>query len=168
MFRNILIILPAVNFNEQEFLISKKHLEDNAFKVFIASDSDSLCIGKNGLKIKPDVKLYNVHASNFSAVILIGGKGVKDYWNNKTVHNIFKDFFRLGKIVSAICSAPVALAKAGLLSGKEATCYSEDKRDLEKEGVVYVDAPVVKTGKIITGQNSDASIEFILAVINAV
>lgn len=167
MFRSVLIILPANDFNEQEFLVTQKYLEDNAIRVFIASDSNTLCVGKNGLKIKADVSFYNVHASNFSAVILIGGKGVKEYWNNKTVHNIFRNFLKTGKVVSAICSAPVTLAKAGLLSGKEATCYLGDKRELEKEGAVYIDVPVVKSGKIITGQNSATSAEFVSAVFNA-
>lgn len=160
MQRNILLILPAENFNETEFLITKKTLEDNGISVFIASDSNSLCLGKNGLKVKADMSLYNVHASNFKAVVLIGGSGVKKYWTNKNVHKILLDFNNNKKIVAAICSAPVAIAKSGLLLGKEATCYADDKDELESEGVVYVDQPVVISENIITGQNAGASSAF--------
>jgi protease I len=166
--RNILFILPAENFNETEFLVTKKKFEDHAFKIFIASDANALCKGKNGLKVKADVKLYNVHASNFDAVVLIGGSGVKNYRNNETVHKIFIDFLNKGKIASAICSAPLVLAHAGLLSGKAATCYADDKDELVSEGAVYMDKPVVKTGKIITGQNSTASADFAKLVIDSI
>ncbi|MBN2571848.1 MAG: DJ-1/PfpI family protein, partial [Ignavibacteriales bacterium] len=143
MKKNILLILPAKNFNEIEYTIIKNTIEKEDFNIFIASDAQSLCIGKNGMKVRPDVSLYNIHESNFCCIIFIGGSGVKNYWSNKDLNGYSNEFNKAGKLVTAICSAPVILARAGLLKDIEAVCYPDDKIELEKEGAIYLDQPVV-------------------------
>jgi len=159
---SVLLIIPAKNFNEEEFLIIKSALERADITVFIASDSNFLCFGSHGMKIKNDVLLYNIHESNFQGIILIGGSGMRDYWNNKTIQNIAQKFALNKKPVGAICSASVILAKAGLLSGG-ATCFIDDRRELEREGVDYKDQAVVSSKNIITAQNPASSTEFVKA-----
>ncbi len=157
---SILLILPASDFNEQEYLIISNSLENSNFKIFIASDSNFLCIGSNGLKVKNDIQLYNVHESNFDGIILIGGKGTRDYWNSQKLHSIVKQFNKSKKPIGAICSAPVILAKAGLISGC-ATCYPDDKVEFDKEGIEYKNVPVLQNKNIITAQDPASAQEFI-------
>jgi protease I len=158
--KSVLLILPAQNFNDEEYLIIVNALERAKVKIFIASDSYSLCTGSGGLKVRHDVQLFNIHESNFNGLILVGGSGMRDYWNNPIIKNTAKKFALGKKIIGAICSAPVILAKAGLLAGS-ATCFPDDKPALEKEGVSYLDTPVVNQNKIITAQNPAAAPEFI-------
>jgi protease I len=153
------MILPAHNFNEQEYLIISKELKKAGVQIFTASDSYSVCIGMNGLKVKNDVSFYNIHESNFNGIIFIGGIGIKDYWNNSFLHSCAQKFVKNKKIVGAICSAPVILAKAGLLKGN-AVCYPEDKNELEVAGIKYVNEPVVKNENIITGRDPASASEF--------
>ncbi len=157
---SVLIFLPAKDFNEQEYLIISNHLLKSNYKVFIASDSSSVCVGFKGMKVKNDVQIYNVHHENFCGLIIVGGKGTRDYWNNKLLHSIAKKFYDNKKIIGAICSAPVILAKAGLLKEK-ATCFIDDKKELEKEGIEFHNSPVYVENKIVTAQNPHASSEFI-------
>ena len=103
---------------------------------------------------------------NFIAIVLIGGKGSRNYWDNPNVHSILHRFNNNKKLVSAICSAPVTIAKAGLLNDKEAVCYQDDKRTLEREGVTFKDTPVVSAGNIITGSGPRAADDFASAIIN--
>ncbi|MBN1639402.1 MAG: DJ-1/PfpI family protein [Ignavibacteriales bacterium] len=166
MKRNILIILPAKMFNEIEYTTIKNELEKSGFEVFIASDTQSLCVGKNGMKVQPDISIYNIHESNFLSIIFIGGSGVKNYWNNKELHNYANEFYRAGKLVTAICSAPVILARASLLNNIEAVCYPEDRVELEKEGAIYLDQPVVISENIITGRDANAAPDFANAIIS--
>ena len=163
--KNILIILPAKDFNSEEYLITKKTFEKGGFKVFISSDTNSLCLGDNGIKVKADVSLFNIHASNFLAVIFIGGNGVRKYWDNKSYHRITKLFTQSNKIVAAICAAPVILQRAGLLDNKNATCFPFDKKELEKGNTKYQDTNVVVDGKIVTGQSSSNTVEFSQTII---
>ena len=166
--KNILIILPAKNFNSEEFLITKQIFEKNGFKVFISSDAYSLCEGDNGIKVKADVSIFNIHPSNFLAVVFIGGDGVRKYWENKAYHKIASSFVKLDKVVAAICAAPIILQRAGLLDNKNATCYPPDKKELEKSSTMYQDVSVVVEGKIITGQSYLAATEFANAVIQLI
>ncbi|WKZ69865.1 MAG: DJ-1/PfpI family protein [Melioribacteraceae bacterium] len=158
--KSILLILASKDFNEDEYLIVKKTLEKENFKVFIASDAHTLCVGNRGIKVRADVSFFNMRESNFSAIIIIGGNGIKSYWNNLHLHNLINAFAKSNKVIAAICSAPVVLAKAGLLEGKEATCYHKDKQDLENNGAIYIDNPVVFKKNIITAQDASSAQDF--------
>lgn len=84
-----------------------------------------------------------------------------------------------GKIVSAICAAPVVvLGKLGLLKGKKYTCYTGMENDAQKfcgenykalfEGSLHTgDVPAVKSGNIITGKGAGAAAHFALALVEA-
>lgn len=158
--KSILIILASKDFNEDEYLIVKKTLEKENFKFFIASDAHSLCVGNRGMKVRADVSFFNMRESNFSAIIIIGGNGIKSYWNNLHLHNLINAFANSNKVVAAICSAPIVLAKAGLLEGKEATCYHKDKQELENYGAIYINNPVVFKKNIITAQDASSAHDF--------
>lgn len=163
--KNIIVILPAKDFNSEEYLLTKKTFENEGFSCFISSDSYSLCTGDNGLKVKADVSIFNIHASNFRAVIFIGGNGIRKYWDNVIYQNIAKKFACADKIVAAICAAPVILSRAGLLKNKNSTCFPIDKKELEKGNAIYSDSSVVVDGKIITGQSSSNSVQFSQTII---
>jgi protease I len=166
---SILYFLPAKYFNEEEFFITKSYLEKNGYKSFVASDSWGMCEGADGKKFRHDIQLENINAGNFAALVLVGGYGAKDYWNNPQLHKTLNDFNKQKKLVAAICMAPVILAKAGLLDGKNATCFPEVKQDLIRTGITYKDSPVVLDKNIITANGPKASYEFaesILFVLN--
>jgi len=164
--KSILLILPALDFNEQEYLTVYNSFTKTGFKVFIASDANSLCVGKNGLKVKNDISFFNMRDANFGALVFIGGSGVKKYWDNIHLHTLAKNFLLAKKIIGAICSAPVILGRAGLLKDIKATCYPEDKKELEREGAVYSDQPVVLSKKIITAQGPAVAMDFVNILIN--
>ena len=165
---SILIFLSANNFSEEEYLIIKKVFLKAGKRIFITSDSYNVCSGDNGLKVKADTDFYNVNDKNFSAVVLIGGKGSKDYWDNEQLHNIVKNFKRAGKIVAAICNAPIILAKAGLLANIPATCWSEDKNELIKLGINYHDRSVIAEEGIITTDGPQSAEQFAETVLNMI
>jgi protease I len=160
--RSVLLVLPALNFNEEEYLIITHSLERENINIFIVSDTNSLCKGENGLRVKNDIQFYNIHESNFGGLILVGGSGMRNYWNNTTVQLTAKQFIKNKKPVGAICSAPIILARAGLLSGC-ATCYPDDKNELELNKINYSDSAVVITKNIITAKDPSSTNEFMKA-----
>lgn len=164
--KSILLILPASGFNEQEYLIIYNSLIKNGFKVFIASDANSICTGKNGLKVKNDVSFFNMREANFGGLVFIGGRGVKNYWDNTQLHLLARNFIKTKKIIGAICSSPVILSRAGILNEINATCFPEDKKEIERDGAVYADSPVVVSKKIITAQGPASAQEFVNIFIN--
>ena len=165
---SILIFLPANNFSEEEYQPINRVFDKAGKQVFITSDSHNVCCSDRGLKVKADTNFYNVNEKNFSAIVLIGGKGSKDYWNNKNLHRIIKEFGSSGKIVAAICSAPVILARAGLLSNIPATCCLEDKNELIKAGISYMDRNVVIEKNVITADGPHSAVQFAESVLNMI
>ena len=163
---NVLIFLPKKDFGEDEFSITKKILLKAGKQTFITSDDHSVCSGNKGMKVKSDISFYNVNVNNFSSLILIGGSGSRNYWKNESLHNIIKKFFNANKVIAAICSSPVTLAKAGILQNKKATCFSEDKMELIKSGIDYQDRNIVIDGSVITADSSHSSLQFVEAVLH--
>lgn len=163
---SFLIFLPKKDFNEEEFTIVRKRLLKAGKQVFITSDDHSVCSGSKGMKVKSDTSFYNVNTNNFTAIILIGGSGSKVYWTNETLHKIIKKFFDAKKIVAAICSSPITLAKAGILQNKKATCYSEDKMELINAGIDYQDKDLVVDGNVVSANNSKSALQFAEAILH--
>lgn len=163
--KNILIVLPEKDFNETEFSAVLRHIRNNGHRAFIASDAVGLATGRQGMKVKGDVNFLNIHPSNFDALVIIGGSGIKEYWGNTLLHAAVVKFASLRRIIAAICSAPVVLSRAGILNGLQAVCYPDDRRELERSGTTYIDEPVVIRKNIITARDSKAADAFALTII---
>jgi protease I len=163
---SVLIFLPKKDFNEEEFTIVRRRLQKAGKQIFITSDDHSACTGSKGMKVKSDTSFYNVNVYNFEAFILIGGIGSKSYWKNEVLHKIIKKFFEAEKVIAAICSSPITLAKAGILQNKKATCYSEDKMELINAGIDYQDKNVVVDGNIVTANDSHSALQFTEATLH--
>jgi protease I len=163
---SFLIFLPKKDFNEEEFTTVKRRLMKSGKQVFITSDDHLVCSGSKGMKVKSDTSFYNVNVNNFGAFILIGGIGSKSYWKNESLHKIIKKFFEAKKVIAAICSSPITLAKAGILQNKKATCYSEDKMELINAGIDYQDKNVVIDGNVVTANDARSALQFAEAVLH--
>jgi len=163
---SFLIFLPKKDFNEEEFTIIKKRLLKAEKQVFITSDDHFVCSGSKRMKVKSDTSFYNVNVNNFSSLILIGGSGSRNYWKNESLHKIIKKFFDANKVVAAICSSPVILAKSGILQNKKATCYSEDKMELINSGIDYQDRNIVIDGNVVTADNVQSALQFAESVLH--
>jgi protease I len=163
---SFLLFLPKKDFNEEEYTIIMRRLLKAGKQVFITSNDHSACAGSKGMKVKSDTSFYNVNVNNFTAIILIGGAGSRSYWKNEPLHKIINNFFDLNKVVAAICSSPIILAKAGILQNKKATCYSEEKMELINAGIDYQDKNVVVDGSIVTANDSRSALQFAEAVLH--
>jgi protease I len=163
---SFLIFLPKKDFNEEEFTIVQRRLQKAGKKIFVTSDDHSACNGSKGMKVKSDTSFYNVNVNNFTSLILIGGSGSWAYWKNESLHKIIKKFFEAKKVIAAICSSPITLAKAGILQNKKATCYSEDKTELINAGIDYQDRNVVVDGNIVTANDSRSALQFAEAILH--
>ena len=97
------------------------------------------------------------------AVILPGGKkGTENLKKSQAVAGMVKAYYEAGRYVCAICAAPTVLAACGILDGLEATCFPGFENDLAD--AIYVDAPVIVTGNVITGRSMGTAIDFGLKV----
>jgi protease I len=158
--KSILFILPPRQFRDEEYATPKAFLEKSGARVTVASSSLSPARGMRGTVVTPEVSIEILNAEDFDAFLLVGGVGASKFWHSTTVHRIVKDANDAGKVVSAICLAPVTLANAGLLLGKRATAYPSAGSFLEWKGVHYTGNPVETAGNIITASGPEAAEEF--------
>jgi len=165
---SMLVILAKNNFNEEEYLIVKKVFEKSGKTIFIASDSNTICSGEKGLKVGADLNLFNVNEINFAAIVIIGGKGILDYRKNSLVQKIAQQFNKAGKVVAAICIAPIILAEAGLLKSVGATCHPECKNELISLGIHYRDTNIVNENNIITANGPHSAVQFAETILNTI
>jgi protease I len=158
--KKIAIIIAPKMFRDEEFKIPYDYLKSQGAIVTIASTTLSQAIGKLGLHIKPDKMIHQINQADYDSIIFVGGPGVKEFWNDKTIHNLAVSFFENNKITAAICSAPVILAKAGLIRNKKVTSFPGDESEMIKSGCNYTGNLIEKDGNIITGNGPGASKAF--------
>ncbi|WNY27125.1 DJ-1/PfpI family protein [Methanolapillus ohkumae] len=167
----ILMVIAPERFRDEEFFRPKEVFEKNNFAVTVASTKLGVAQGAKGGSYKVDATLQDVKADDYDAIVISGGAGSKAYlWNDKTLHALLNDAYSKNKIVSAICISPVILAKAGLLSGKNATVFNDSDAIAEMNAARSKINPehVVRDGKIITGDGPEASYDFGEEIIKAI
>lgn len=163
--KSVLMIIASQNFRDEEFARPKSILENAGADVTVASSSIEEATGMLGkVSVTPDVTIDRVAPADYDAVVFVGGSGASEYWDNPTAHEIATRAHEEGKIVAAICIAPVTLARAGLLDGKKATVFNSEVENLKREGAVYTGAAVERDGNIITADGPQSAEEFGLAL----
>jgi len=158
-----LFILMPGGFRDEEFTVPKERLENAGVEVTVAGLREGECKGMLGMSYTPDTTVDEVSVDDFDAIVIPGGSGSPAHlWDNQKVHQMVRDAYGKGKVVAIICLAPVALANAGLLEGKNATVSSSSNAPeiLKEKGANYLDEDVVVDGNIITAKGPAAAGEF--------
>lgn len=156
----IVFVIAENDFQDLEFLIPKRILENAGAKVFVAGLTNNLSIGQYGMRVKPEMILSNLSSQNFSAIVLIGGKGSTELWKNSLLHKKLFEFDRSKKLICAICSAVGILAHANLLVGKKAAVYNADIEVIQSLGALITGNNLEIDGRIITASGPEVSSEF--------
>jgi len=160
----VLLVVADQDFNEVEYNTAGKTLADAGYQVVVANASGVDSIGSSQGIAPVDTTIDKVKAGDYAAVVIVGGMGATQYFEDPQLRAIVQEMDSAGKVVSAICVAPVVLANAGVLQDKEATVSQGMEGELTAKGAVVVAQPVVVDGLIITGWGPDAANEFAQAV----
>jgi len=158
--KTVALIIAERNFRDEEYQVPKEILEKAGFKVLTASTVLEQAVGKLGMTVKPDVLVKDLIDRDLAALVFIGGGGSSQYFDDATAHDLVNHFYNQGKVVGAICIAPVILANAGVLKGKKATVFPDGRPDLETKGAIYTGNQVEVDGNLITGSGPEASQAF--------
>lgn len=115
--------------------------------------------------IKFDKTPDQIKVSDYDAVFIPGGAWNPDNLrNDKDVIKFIQDFNKSGKLIAAICHAPVVLASADILKGRKLTGYWNIQIDLKNAGGNVIEAPVVTDGNLITSRHPIDVADFSRAV----
>lgn len=163
--KKVVMIIASKDFRDEELARPKALLEAEGAEVNLASSNMEPVKGMLGSKVKPDMLYSQIKPDEYDAVIFVGGVGASQYWNDKTAHSLAREALEAGKIVGAICIAPVTLAQAGILKDKKATVWPSEAGRLKAKGAVYTGASVTVDGKVITADGPESADAFGQAII---
>jgi len=130
-----------------------------------ALDERTLVEGANGIKIESDVVLKDVDIDELNMVVLPGGwGGTHALADDLNMQNILREMDAKGKNIGAICAAPFALNKAGVLKHKY-TCYPSVENDIREDGYQGDENMVVEDQNIMTSRGPATAICFALEIV---
>jgi 4-methyl-5(b-hydroxyethyl)-thiazole monophosphate biosynthesis len=121
--------------------------------------------GAHGISVKADATFAEVDPTSFDMLILPGGMpGTSNLAEDARVVAAVQSLAKQQKRVSAICAAPLVLAKAGVISKTPVTCYPGFETKLG-DADVKREQRVVKAGRVITSRGPGTALEFSLAIV---
>lgn len=118
--------------------------------------------GRSSIEIKADAFFSDSMDETFDAVVLSGGPGTYDVANNTSLLNFLKKHNSLGKLVAAICAAPIVLKNAGVLDGKTCTGHTSVMDTLGKNAICEA---VVTDSNVITSRGAGTALVFALKIV---
>lgn len=152
------LVLMAPGFEEIELTAPVDILRRLGIPVTTAGVQSRLVEGAHGVRMEADMLLVDVDAAYFSGVVLPGGPASWLLRETPAVVKLVREMHAAGKLVAAICAAPLVLEKAGVIRGKQVTCHPSVAAELVS--AVVGSQSVVTDGSIVTGRGPGAALEF--------
>ena len=133
-------------------------------EVVTAGVEDRVLIGAHSIKIEMDKRVDEVNSSDFDMIVLPGGlPNAFTLADNEKVQSLLKEFKEKDKNIGAICAAPYALHKAGVLN-ENFTCYPSFEQKIKLNGY-HEDDAVVIDNKVITSRGPATAMIFALEIV---
>lgn len=173
--KKIMVLIAPEGFRDEEYAQTHAALKGAKADPVVVSTHTGICRGKLGSIVHAKMTVDDALNEEWDGAALIGGPGAEVYIDDKRVHAIARKVAEEGKVLGAICMAPVILSHAGLLDGVEATVFPDEgyEKDLTEHGAILKKAAVV-TGKnningapLVTGNGPKAALPFGLELTNA-
>jgi 4-methyl-5(b-hydroxyethyl)-thiazole monophosphate biosynthesis len=159
------ICVPLANgFEEVEAITIIDICRRAEIEVTIAGVEGLNISGSHNIIVTADIEIQNINPNEFDMVVLPGGlPGAETLANNPIVQKILKEQKSKNGLIGAICAAPYALHKAGVLDG-EYTCYPSWENKINPDNYQSVEN-IVKDGNIITSKGVGTSLCFALELV---
>lgn len=116
------------------------------------------------VRLLPDARWEELDLLSFDLLVLPGGAGgTKVLCGHAGVLEALRIFDIEEKQIAAICAAPLALHKAGVLKGRAFTCYPGIEKEMHRPD--RSDEAVVTDRNLVTSQGPGTAIPFALKLI---
>jgi protease I len=153
-----ILILATHGYERSELRVPLDELRARGADVKIASLEKepirSWDDGNWGDSVDVDLRIDEVAAANFDALVIPGGQINPDLLRkDQRAVDLVRRFIAEGKVVAAVCHGPWLLIEADALRGRKATSYMSIRTDVKNAGADWRDEPVVTDDGIITSRN---------------
>ena len=127
-------------------------LQEAGYAMRLAAPEIRTYRGKHGYPATSDLLLADARSADFCGLLIPGGFMPDKLRRDPKVLSLTREFCAAGKLVAFICHGGWIPISAGILRGRRATGSLGIKDDLENAGALWVDAPVVIDGPLISSR----------------
>ena len=151
MSRSILAFVGDI-YEDLELWYPKIRLEEAGYVTKLAAEEMRTFSGKHGYPAKADMLIADARSSDFAGLLLPGGFMPDRVRRNPKAQALTREFLEQNKPVAYICHGGWIAISAKVVKGKKVTGSLGIKDDLENAGGIWVDAPVVIDGNLISSR----------------
>ena len=154
-------VLMAQGFEEMELVITVDVLRRAGVTVDIVTIGETVepVVGSRQIRMVPDRVLAGLDPASYDGVVLPGGlEGTERLGKSTGVLELVRTMAQAGKLVAAICAAPVILAESGLMDGRRITCHPGAVSRVSR--AVFEPHRVVTDGPFVTSRAAGTTFEF--------
>lgn len=151
-------------------LNEKSNLEESStspFRVLLVSEKLRQVLAIGGLRLTPDVSIYN--CPNLDLLLVPGGWGTRKEVKNDTLLKWIADMSAKTKITASVCTGSSLLGKAGLLDGRESTTHwraFDFLRETAPKTKIRRDVLFTLTEPVFTSAGVSAGIDLALHIVS--
>ena len=133
----------------------------------ISANNEDFITSSHNIKILADKKIEEVNnILDYDAIVIPGGMpGSTLLRDNKKIIEFYQTMYNSGKLVAAICAAPIVLSAAGITDDKEVTSYPGFDKEINYKNY-NSDKAVVIDKNVITAQGPAVAILFGYEIVN--
>ena len=133
----------------------------------ISANNEDFITSSHNVKILADKKIDEVNnILDYDAIVIPGGMpGSTLLRDNKKIIEFYQTMYNSGKLVAAICAAPIVLSAAGITDDKEVTSYPGFDKEINYKNYNSEKAVVVDKN-VITAQGPAVAILFGYEIVN--
>lgn len=139
-------------YEDLELWYPKLRLEEAGYAMRLAALELKTYRGKHGYPAMADLLLKDARSDDFCGLLIPGGFMPDKLRREAKVLSLTREFFDQGKLVAFICHGGWIPISARILASKRATGSQGIKDDLEKAGAIWVNAPVVVDGNLVSSR----------------
>lgn len=140
-------------YEDLELWYPRLRLEEEGWKVVVAGPAaGKTYAGKHGYPCRTDAAFSELRAADFDGLLVPGGFAPDKMRRDAHVLGLARDIHASGKLVAFICHAGWVLISAGILKGRRATSTVGIRDDMRNAGVLWVDAPLVVDGNLVSAR----------------
>ena len=133
----------------------------------ISANNEDFITSSHNVKIIADKKINEVNnILDYDAIVIPGGMpGSTLLRDNKKIIEFYQTMYNSGKLVAAICAAPIVLSAAGITDDKEITSYPGFDKEINYKNYNSEKAVVIDKN-VITAQGPAVAILFGYEIVN--
>ncbi len=161
----MLYMFFANGFEEVEAIATLDVIRRAGIDIMSVGVDSEIITGSHNISVVCDTTTDKISFDdNITGIILPGGMpGTTNLMNSDVVDNFIDLCNENGKLICAICAAPMILGKKGLLKGRNAVCFPGFEDELN--GAVISTDYVCNSDGIITAKGMGSALNFGLEIV---